>query len=109
MEIDNENRKAFGNGRKLMKLWIITLQFNLKKQNKQTKKQNDLLTLTVSCKKRSCLIRSEKKKTATKIIAAIIIVIITITIIIVIKEKRKENKIKELIKMTMEAIVLMIS
>ena len=40
-----------------MKLWIITLQFQCKKQNKQ----NNLLTLTVSCEK-SCLIRRGKKK-----------------------------------------------
>ena len=59
-----KNCKAFGNWRKLTKLWIITLQFQLNKQNKQTKqtnKQNNLLTLTVSCEKRSCLIRSQKK------------------------------------------------
>ena len=56
MEINEENCKSFGNGRKVMKLWIITLQFQLKKQNKQTNKQNNLLTLTVSCEK-SCLIR----------------------------------------------------
>ena len=54
MEINEENCKSFGNGRKVMKLWIITLQFQLKKQNKQTNKQNNLLTLTVSHEK-SCL------------------------------------------------------
>ena len=43
MEINEEHCKSFGNGRKLMKLWIITLQFQRKKQNKQ----NNLLTLTV--------------------------------------------------------------
>ena len=48
MGINEENCKSFGNGRKVMKLWIITLQFQLKKQNKQTNKQNNLLTLTVS-------------------------------------------------------------
>ena len=41
-----------------MKLWIITLQFQLKKQNKETNK-NNLLTLTVSCEK-SCLISRKK-------------------------------------------------
>ena len=61
MEINEENCKTFGNGRKVMKLWIITLQFQLKKQNKQTNKQNNLLTLTVSCEKRSCLIRKNKQ------------------------------------------------
>ena len=34
-----------------------------KQTNKKTNKQNNLLTLTVSCEKKSCLIRSEKKKT----------------------------------------------
>ena len=38
MEINEEHCKSFGNGRKVMKLWIITLQFQLKKQNKQTNK-----------------------------------------------------------------------
>ena len=37
MEINEKNHKSFGNGGKVMKLWIITLQFQLKKQNKQTK------------------------------------------------------------------------
>ena len=31
MEINEENWKSFGNGRKVMKLWVITLQFQLKK------------------------------------------------------------------------------
>ena len=37
MEINEEHYKSFGNARKVMKLWIITLQSQLKKQNKQTK------------------------------------------------------------------------
>ena len=37
MEINEERCKSFANGRKVMKLWIITLQFQLKKENKQTK------------------------------------------------------------------------
>ena len=37
MEINEENCKYSGNGRKVTKLWIIALQFWLKKQNKQTK------------------------------------------------------------------------
>ena len=45
MEIYEENGKPFGNGRKVMKLWIITQHVQLKKQNKQAKKQNNLLTL----------------------------------------------------------------
>ena len=52
MEKYEENCKSFGNRRKVMKLWIITLQFQLKKENKQTNKQNNLLTLTVSTEKR---------------------------------------------------------
>ena len=35
MEINEENSNPLGDGRKVMKLWIITLQFQLKK-NKQT-------------------------------------------------------------------------
>ena len=61
MEINEENCKSFGNGRKVMKLWIITLQFQLKKQNKQTNKQNNPLTLTISCEK-SFLIRKKMNK-----------------------------------------------
>ena len=37
MEINEEHCKSLGNGRKVIKLWIITLQFQLKKQNKQKK------------------------------------------------------------------------
>ena len=54
MEINEENCKSFGNGRKVMKLRITTLHFQLKKQNKETNKQNNLLTLTFSYEKRSC-------------------------------------------------------
>ena len=43
MEINEENCKSFGNGRKVMKLWIITPQFKLKKQNKQTKESTNLI------------------------------------------------------------------
>ena len=39
MDINEGNCKPFGNGRKVIKLWNITLQIQLKKQNKQTKKQ----------------------------------------------------------------------
>ena len=59
METNKENCKSFGKGRKVMKLWFITLQFQLKKQN-ETNKQNNLPILTVLCEK-SCLIRREKK------------------------------------------------
>ena len=87
MEINEENCKPFGNSRKVMKLWIITLQIKLKKQNKQTNKQNNLPTLTVSCEKWGCLIRN-KTKNKTKII----IVIITITIITITIKRRKRKK-----------------
>ena len=55
MGINEEDCNSFGNERKVMKLWIITQQFQLKKK---TNKQNNLLTLTVSYKK-SC--KSEEK------------------------------------------------
>ena len=67
MEINKENYKLFWKERKVTKLWSITLQIQLTKQNKKTNKQkNNLLTLTVSCEKRSCLIRSKKKKAKPK-------------------------------------------
>ena len=57
MEINEENCKFFPKGRKVMKLRIITLQFQLNKQNiKQTNKQNNQLTLTISYEK-ICLIK----------------------------------------------------
>ena len=64
MEINEENSSPLANGRKVMKLWIITLQFQLKKNqtNQPTNKQNNLITLTVSREKRSCLIRRKNKK-----------------------------------------------
>ena len=79
-----------------MKLWIITLQFQLKKKqtNQPTNKQNNLITLTFSREKRSCLIRRKKKK---------------IIVIIIKRGMRIEKEIKKLIKMAMEAIILMIS
>ena len=58
MEINEESCKSFGNGGKVRKFWIITIEFRLKKK-KQTQK-NDLLTLTVSCEE-SCLIRRKKR------------------------------------------------
>ena len=75
-----------------MRLWIITLQFQLKKQSKQTSKQSNLLTLTVSCEKRSCLIRSKKKEKKW-----------------ISKQINKDKKeIHESIKMIIEAMILMI-
>ena len=38
-----------------MRLSIITLQFHLKKQNKQANKQSKLLSLTASCEKKELL------------------------------------------------------
>ena len=73
MEINDANCKPFENRRKVIKLWIITLQIQLKKQRKQTNSQDNLLTLTISYEKRSCLIRNKKTKT------------------IIIKEKRKSD------------------
>ena len=68
MEVNQEDCRSFGNRRKVMKLWIITLQFQIKKQtNKQTNKQSNLLTLTVSCEKRNCLMISKKEKNKIKI------------------------------------------
>ena len=55
MEINEENYKSFGSMRKVMKSWINTLQFQHKKQNKQ----NNLLTLTVSCEE--CFLVRRKK------------------------------------------------
>ena len=60
-----------------MSLRMITLQFHLKKQNKRS----NLLTLTVSYEKISCLIRSKKRN----------------------QNKTKKQK-NTLIKMIMEAI-----
>ena len=54
-------------------------------ETKQTNKESNLLTLTVSCEKMSCLIRSKKKKQD--------------------KPKQQQKKIKKLIKMIMEAII----
>ena len=51
-------------------LWIVTLQYPTiitAQETEQTNKQNNLLTLTISCEKKSRLIRSKKKsKTKSK-------------------------------------------
>ena len=39
MGINGEKLESFENGRKLMNSWIITLQFQVKNQNKQTNKR----------------------------------------------------------------------
>ena len=39
MKVNEGNCKSLGNGRKVMNLWIINLQFELKKQNKKTNKR----------------------------------------------------------------------
>ena len=58
--MNEENSKPFGNWRKVIRLWINTLQFQLKKEGKQTNKQSNLLN--VSYEKKSCLIRGKNKK-----------------------------------------------
>ena len=47
MEINEKNCEPFWNWWRVMKLWIINLQIQLKKQYKQTNKQNNLLILTL--------------------------------------------------------------
>ena len=60
------------------------------KINKQTGEQSSLLTLTVSCEKKSFLIKSDNKKKQTK------------------KNEKKEKRTKKLMKMILEAIIVMI-
>ena len=48
-----------------MRLWINTLQFQLKKEGKQTNKQSNLLN--ISYERKSCLIRGKNKKKNKKI------------------------------------------
>ena len=67
MVINEENCKPFGNWRKVMKLWIITLQIKLKKQSTQINKQTkQSANLNRFCEERGCLIRSKRKKTRPK-------------------------------------------
>ena len=70
----------------------------LTQEIKQTNPQNNLLNFNVSCEKRACLMRSNKRKlnqniiiiiTATTIV--IIIIIIIITVIIKRNKKRKRD------------------
>ena len=70
----------------------------LTQEIKQTNTQNNLLNFNVSCEKRACLMRSNKRKlnqniiiiiTATTIV--IIIIIIIITVIIKRNKKRKRD------------------
>ena len=42
MEINEENCKCFGNGSKVMKLWIITHNFSSRNKCKQTKQSINL-------------------------------------------------------------------
>ena len=56
-----------GTGEKQWGCEFLTYDFSSKnKTNKKANKQSTLLTLTVSFEKRSCLIRSETKKTQQK-------------------------------------------
>ena len=67
----------------------------------QTNTQNNLLNFNVSCEKRACLMRSNKRKlnqniiiiiiTTTTIVIVIIIIIIIITVIIKRNKKRKRD------------------
>ena len=96
MEINEENCKCFGNGSKVMKLWIITHNFSSRNKCKQTKQ-----SINLNCFMQKKLL-SQKKIIIT-------ITIITITIINEIKRNDKKKEIKKLIKIIMEAIMLKIS
>ena len=74
----------------------------LTQEIKQTNTQNNLLNFNVSCEKRACLMRSNKRKlnqniiiiiitTTTIVIVIIIIIIIIITVIIKRNKKRKRD------------------
>ena len=73
----------------------------LTQEIKQTNTQNNLLNFNVSCEKRACLMRSNKRKlnqniiiiiiTTTTIVIVIIIIIIIITVIIKRNKKRKRD------------------
>ena len=74
----------------------------LTQEIKQTNTQNNLLNFNVSCEKRACLMRSNKRKlnqniiiiittTTTIVIVIIIIIIIKITVIIKRNKKRKRD------------------
>ena len=74
----------------------------LTQEIKQTNTQNNLLNFNVSCEKRACLMRSNKRKlnqniiiiitTTTTIVIVIIIIIIIIIIITVIIKRNKKRK-----------------
>ena len=66
MEKDEKNCKYFGNGRKVMKFWIITLLLYNFGSRKLTNKQNNLLTLTISYEKSYLIRRSKKYKKMNK-------------------------------------------
>ena len=61
MEINEEHCKSFENGRKIILMKNGLLSYNFSSRNK-TNKQNNLLTIAVSCEK-SCLIRRKKSTT----------------------------------------------
>ena len=73
----------------------------LTQEIKQTNTQNNLLNFNVSCEKRACLMRSNKRKlnqniiiiiiTTTTTIVIVIIIIIIITVIIKRNKKRKRD------------------
>ena len=80
-----------------MRLRVITLAFQLKKQSKQANNQGNLPTLIVSYENRSRLIRSKKKKKTEdntkkrKIIKKLINMIMAAIIVMVIITKIKTN------------------
>ena len=74
----------------------------LTQEIKQTNTQNNLLNFNISCEKRACLMRSNKRKlnqniiiiiitTTTTTIVIVIIIIIIITVIIKRNKKRKRD------------------
>ena len=86
-----------------MRKGVVLSKVKRKKQNqnKQTNKEINPVTLTVSSDKRSCFIKSKKKKAKPKQNKT--------KKIIIIKKGGRKKEIKKLIKMIMEAIIQMIS
>ena len=76
----------------------------LTQEIKQTNTQNNLLNFNISCEKRACLMRSNKRKlnqniiiiiittTTTTIVIVIIIIIIIIIITVIIKRNKKRKR-----------------
>ena len=62
MEINEESCKSFGNGGKVRKFWIITIEFRLKKKKTNTKKWSTNLNSFMWGK----LLNQKKKKVKKK-------------------------------------------